>query len=127
MTRNMQQEGVGLVFLARPASLVRSPVLPCVEAPLGESVVPLVDAGGRKTHGCPCAVGGRGGRKTHGCRWKSCVGRGWKGLGWRLVLCDLPVSAELMTIRKQWCDEGGRSPTLAFGRVPQWLCSRLLP
>ena len=30
MTRNMQQEGVGLVLLPRPASLVRSPVLPCV-------------------------------------------------------------------------------------------------
>ena len=40
MTRNMQQEGVGLVLLPRPASLVRSPVLPCVEAPLGESDVP---------------------------------------------------------------------------------------
>ena len=30
MTRNMQQEGVGLVLLPRPASLVRAPVLPCV-------------------------------------------------------------------------------------------------
>ena len=30
MTRDMQQEGVGLVLLPRPASLVRSPVLPCV-------------------------------------------------------------------------------------------------
>ena len=30
MTRNMQQEGVGLVLLPRPASLVRSPVLVCV-------------------------------------------------------------------------------------------------
>ena len=42
MTCNMQQEGVGLVFLPRPASLVRAPVLPCAEAPLGESVVSVV-------------------------------------------------------------------------------------
>ena len=41
MTCNMQQEGVGLVLLPRPASLVRSPVLPCAEAPLGESTVLL--------------------------------------------------------------------------------------
>ena len=47
MTRNMQQEGVGLVFLPRPASLVRAPVLPCSEAPLGESSVLLADAGVR--------------------------------------------------------------------------------
>ena len=45
MTRNMRQEGVGLVFLLRPASLVRAPVLPCATAPLGESGVPLADAG----------------------------------------------------------------------------------
>ena len=48
-------------------------------------------------------------------------------MGWRLVLCDLFVSAELMTIRKHWLDEGSQSPTLAFGRVPQRLRSRLLP
>ena len=47
MTRNMQQEGVGLVLLPRPASLVRSPVLPCVEAPLAGSDVPLADAGAK--------------------------------------------------------------------------------
>ena len=46
MTCNMQ-EGVGLVFLPRPASLVRAPVLPCAEAPLGESVVLLADAGAK--------------------------------------------------------------------------------
>ena len=46
MTCNMQQEGVGLVFLPRPASLVRAPVLPCAEAPLGESVVLLAGAAG---------------------------------------------------------------------------------
>ena len=44
MTRNMQQEGVGLVLLPHPASLVRAPVLPCSEAPLGESGVLLADA-----------------------------------------------------------------------------------
>ena len=68
MTRNMQQEGVGLVLLPRPASLVRSPVLPCVEAPLGESVVPLADAGGEKPTGAAGAhvLGGgeRGGVAT---------------------------------------------------------------
>ena len=51
MTRNMQQEGVGLVLLPRPASLVHSPVLTCVEAPLGESVVLLADTGGEKPTG----------------------------------------------------------------------------
>ena len=61
MTCNMQQEGVRLMFLLRPTSLVHTPVLPCAEAPLGESVVLLADAGGRK---------------THGCRWSSCAGRG---------------------------------------------------
>ena len=45
MTCNMQQEGVGLVLLPRPASLVRAPVLPCAEAPLGESAALLADAG----------------------------------------------------------------------------------
>ena len=47
MTHNMQQEGVGLVFLPRPASLVRAPVLPCAEAPVGESGVLSADAGVR--------------------------------------------------------------------------------
>ena len=47
MTRNMQQEGVGLVLLPLPASMVRAPVLPCAEAPLGESGVLLADAGVR--------------------------------------------------------------------------------
>ena len=45
MTRNMQQEGVGLVLLPHPASLVRAPMLPCAEAALGESGVLLADAG----------------------------------------------------------------------------------
>ena len=35
------------MFLPRPASLVRAPVLPCAEAPLGESVVLLADAGAK--------------------------------------------------------------------------------
>ena len=47
MTRKMQQEGVGLVLLPHPASLVGAPVLPCTEAPLGESGVLLADAGVR--------------------------------------------------------------------------------
>ena len=55
MTCNMQQEGAGLVLLPRPASLVRSPALPCAEAPLGESAVLLTDAGGEKPAGvCVC-------------------------------------------------------------------------
>ena len=63
MTCNMQREGVGLVFLPRPASLVRVPVLPCAEAPLGESVVLLADAGGEKPTGAAGAhVLGRGER-----------------------------------------------------------------
>ena len=90
MIRNMQQEGVGLVLLPHPASLIRAPVLPCAEAPWGECGVLLADAGVRNQR----------------CRWSSCAGRGWKGLGWQLVLCDLFVSAELMTIRKHWLDEG---------------------
>ena len=47
MTRNMQQEGVGFVLLPRPATLVRAPVLPCAEAPLGESGVLSADTGVR--------------------------------------------------------------------------------
>ena len=63
MTRNMQQEGVGLVVLPRPASLVRAPVLPCAEAPLGESGVLLADVGVRKPTGAAGAhVLGGGGR-----------------------------------------------------------------
>ena len=68
MTCNMQQEGVWLVLLPHPASRVRSPVLPCVEAPLGESVVPLADAGGEKPTGAYVLLADAGGRKTHGCR-----------------------------------------------------------
>ena len=56
MTRNMQQEGVGLMLLPRPASRVRSPVLPCAEAPLGESAVLLADAGGEKPTGAAVCV-----------------------------------------------------------------------
>ena len=124
MTRNMQQEGVGLVLLPRPASLV-----PCFPArrPHWASLLCCRRTRGAKNPQCRCAVGGRGGRKTHGCRWSSCARRGWKGVGWRLVLCDLFVSAELMIIRKHWLAEGQRFPTLAFGRVPQRPCSRLLP
>ena len=47
MTHNMQQEGVGLVLLPRPASLVCAPVLPCSEAPVGKTGVLLADAGVR--------------------------------------------------------------------------------
>ena len=109
MTRNMQQEGGGLVLLPRPASLVRSPVLPCVEAPLGESVV--------RTRGA----------KNPRVLLELMCWEGVEGVEWQLVLHVLPVSAELMTIRKHWFDEGWWSPTLAFGRVPQLLRSRLLP
>ena len=66
LARNMQQEGVASVLLPLPASRFRSPVLPCMEAPLGESIVLYAAAG---------AV-------THGFRWSSCAGRGWRGWGW---------------------------------------------
>ena len=98
MTHNMQQEGVGLVLLPRPASLVRSPMLPCVEAPLGESVVPLADAGGEKPTGAAVLLADAGGEKPTGAAGAH-AGRGWKGVGWRLVLCDLPVFVESMTIQ----------------------------
>ena len=56
----MHQEGVASVLLPLPASCFRAPVLPCVEAPLGESIVLYAVAG---------AV-------THELRWSSCAGRG---------------------------------------------------
>ena len=127
MTRNMQQEGVGLVLPPRPASLVRSPVLPCVEAPLGESVVPLADAGGEKPTGAAVLLADAGGGGNPRVPLELMCWEGVEGVEWRLVLRVLPVSAELMTIRKHWLDEGWTSPTPAFGLVPQWLRSRLLP
>ena len=75
MTCSMQQEGVGLVFRPRPASLVRAPVLPCAEAPLGESVVLLADAGAKNPQ-VRCAVGGRGGEKPTGTAELMC----WEGV-----------------------------------------------
>ena len=64
MTRNMQQEGVGLVLLPRSASLVRSPVLPCLEAPLGESDVPLADAGGETPTGAVVLLADAGAKQV---------------------------------------------------------------
>ena len=66
MRCNMQQEGVGLVFLPRPASLVRAPVLPCAEAPLCESVVLLADAGGEKPTGAAVLLADAGGENPMG-------------------------------------------------------------
>ena len=79
MTRNMQQEGVGLVLLPRPASLVHSPVLPCVEAPLGESVVPLADAGGEKPTGAAVLLADTGGEKPTGAAGAHVLGGGGRG------------------------------------------------
>ena len=59
---DMQQEGVASVFLPRPASLVRASVLPCVEAPMSESTVLLVDAGAVPTGSAGAHVLGGGGR-----------------------------------------------------------------
>ena len=81
MTRNMQQEGVGLVFLPRTASLVRSPVLPCVEAPLGESGVLLADAGGEKPTGAAVLLAGAGGEKPMGAAGAHVLGGGGRGWG----------------------------------------------
>ena len=53
----MQQEGAASVIPPLPASRFRGPVLPCVEARLGESIVLYAVAG---------AV-------THGLRWSSCA------------------------------------------------------
>ena len=93
MTRNMQQEGVGLVLLPRPASLVRSPVLACVEAPLGESVVPLADTGAKNPPVLLCCWRTRGAKNPRVPLELMC----WEGVEWRLVLRVLPVSAELLT------------------------------
>ena len=68
MTCNMQQEGLGFVFLPLPASLVRAPVLPCVGAPPGESSVLLADTGAKPT----------------GTAGAHVPGGGKKGLGWQL-------------------------------------------
>ena len=56
---NMQQEGVAAVFLLRLASHLGASVLPCVEAPVGESTPLLAVTGAR----------------THGVHWSSCTGR----------------------------------------------------
>ena len=78
-TRNMQQEGVGLVFLPRLASLVRAPVFPCVEAPLGESVVLLADTGGEKPTGAAVLLADAGGEKPTGTAGAHVLGRGERG------------------------------------------------
>ena len=66
MLANMQQEGAVSALLPHPSRL-RLTVLPCVEAPLGESTVLFAIAG----------------VLAHGFRWSSwssCVGRG-QGVG----------------------------------------------
>ena len=78
MTCNMQQEGVGLVLLPRPASLVHSPVLPCVEAPLGESVVLLADAGGENPTGAAGAHVLGGGERGWGGDWTCMKKEPWR-------------------------------------------------
>ena len=65
VARNMQQEGVASVLLPLLTSRFCAPVLPWVEAPLGESIVLYAVAE---------AV-------THGLRRSSCAGRGWRGGG----------------------------------------------
>ena len=92
MTRNMQQEGVGLVLLPRPASLVRSPVLPCVEAPLGESDVPLADAGGEKPTGAAALLVDAGGEKPTGAAGAHVLGGAGRG-----GVATGSVSADLIT------------------------------
>ena len=59
---NMQQEGLVSVLLPHPASLVRASVLPCVEAPMGESTMLLADAGAGPTGAAGAHVLGWGGR-----------------------------------------------------------------
>ena len=59
--------GVESVFLPQPASRLRAAMLPCVEAPLGESTVLL-------------AATGPGAHRVH---WSSCAGKGrgaWGGV-----------------------------------------------
>ena len=67
MTRNMRQEGVGLVFPPRPASLVRSPVLPCLEAPLASPLRLWRTQGGEKPTGAVVLLAAAGGEKG---RWR---------------------------------------------------------
>ena len=81
MTCNMQQEGVGLVLLPRPASLVCSPALPCAKAPLGESVVLLADAGGEKPTGAAVLLADAGGEKPTGAAGAHVLGGGERGWG----------------------------------------------
>ena len=57
------------MFLPRPASLVCAPVLSCAEAPLGESVVLLADAGGEKSTGAAGAHVSGGGERGWGGDW----------------------------------------------------------
>ena len=92
MTRNMQQEGVGLVFLPRPASLVRSPVLPC----------------GGPTKRVRCAVGGRGGEKPTGTAGAHVLGGG--GRGGRGGLASGSVSADPITVDTGLMKAGGPLP-----------------
>ena len=81
MTCNMQQEGVGLAFLPRPTSLVHTPVLPCAEAPVGESVVLLADAGGAKNPRVPlCCWRTRGAKSPREPLELMCL-EGVKGAG----------------------------------------------
>ena len=60
---DMQQEGVASMLILQPASPVRASVLPCVEAPMSESIVLSADVGAVPKS------------------WSSCAGMGWKGLG----------------------------------------------
>ena len=82
------------MLLPRPASLVRSPVLPCVEAPLGKSVVLLADAGGEKPTGAvvPLCCWRTRGAKNPGMPLELMCWEGVEGVEWRLVLRVLPVS-----------------------------------
>ena len=91
MTRNMQQEGVGLVLLPRPASLVLSPVLPCLEAPLGESDVPLAYAGGERPTHAAVLLADAGAKDPRVPPELMCWEgvEGVKGVEWRLVLSPL--------------------------------------
>ena len=98
MTGNMQQEGVGLVLLPRPAFLVRSHVLPCVEAPLGESDVPLADAEGEKPTGTAVLLADAGGEKPTGAAGAHMLGGGGSGRGGRGGLASGYVSADPITV-----------------------------
>ena len=108
MTRNMPQEGVGLMLLPHPASLVRSPVLPCVEAPLGESNVPLADAGGEKPTGAALLLADVGGENPTGAAGAHVLGGG--GRGGRGGLASGSVSADPITVDTVLMRAGGPLP-----------------